>query len=560
LKDRLLHLKPLYGVVAVVAAMVLVLGSASFAFAFDSGGKPGATGPDTITWTGQGADDGVLNTTTCEAGNPTPGDPANTPYLHWILTTDGGSASGVPPADSPVLKLGGTGIGTYDADKASGSAFHFVTPYFTPNGSLTADADFNVDSTGNGPWNLVISHGCSGGGNVAADSIVSTTVHDASENDVTPPATVPLGTEVHDSVNLTTDPTPVTLPGGSSITVNYFASANCTGDVALGDSATTDVSGLNSPQSLDGQVPKTVGAGQHSYQASFTSGDTDVVKSATGACEPFEVLKADTLTSTSVHNAAHQDITNQALAAPATVHDSALVGTQVGNFPITGNVTYSLYKSSDCTGEKAILDETVPVGTESTPTTVATPGSYGYQATYLGDSNYNGSTGVCEPFSVFQPGKTMGFWGNTNGQARIIANGGYLVNHVLIGRGSDIDTSGESLKVLPNTLNACGKGTPFIFSVGAQTATADCKLATGINKASLNTLAAQTLALGYNIKLVSGYSGQTVGALQCTGTGSVNDAFTTAVTLINGSSTGGGTTQGQIGAMNTLLGCLNREA
>jgi hypothetical protein len=202
----------------------------------------------------------------------------------------------------------------------------------------------------------------------------------------------------------------------------------------------------------------------------------------------------------------------------------------------------------------------VPVGTESTPTTVATPGSYGYQATYLGDSNYNGSTGVCEPFSVFQPGKTMGFWGNTNGQARIIANGGYLVNHVLIGRGSDIDTSGESLKVLPNTLNACGKGTPFIFSVGAQTATADCKLATGINKASLNTLAAQTLALGYNIKLVSGYSGQTVGALQCTGTGSVNDAFTAAVTLINGSSTGGGTTQGQIGAMNTLLGCLNREA
>jgi hypothetical protein len=162
LKDRFRHLKPLHGVVAVVTVMVLVLGSASFAFAFDSGGTPAATGPDTIAWTGHGAADGVLNTTTCEAGNPTPDDPANTPYLHWILTTDGGSASGAPPAEVPVLKLGGTGNGTYDADKASGSAFHFITPYFTPDGDLTANADFNVDKTGNGAWNLNISHGCSG--------------------------------------------------------------------------------------------------------------------------------------------------------------------------------------------------------------------------------------------------------------------------------------------------------------------------------------------------------------------------------------------------------------
>jgi hypothetical protein len=547
LKNRFLHLKPRHGVIAVLAAMVLVLGSASFAFAFDSGGNPSNfPGDNSVTWTGQGAANGVLNTTLCDAAN-TPDHNANTPYLLWIFTTDGGSAT------NPALHLGGSGLGTYTPNTNSGNTFHFVTPYFTPDNSLTANVDgFTVGTPGNGAWNLVISHGCPG--NVAADSAVATTVHDASHNAVT---SVSLGTTVHDSVDLTTVPTPVTLPGDSSITVNYFASANCTGDV--GDSATTDVSGLNSPRNLDPQLPETVGAGHHSYQASFASGDISVVKSATGACEPFEVLKADTSTSTAVHNAAHQDITNTALAAPATVHDSSTVSGEVGGFPISGNVTYSLYKSSDCTGDKAIVDETVPVGTESTPTTITTPGSYGYQATYSGDSNYNGSTGVCEPFSVFQPGKTMGFWGNTNGQARIIASGGYLVNHVLIGRGSDIDTSGESLKVLPNTLNACGKGTPFIFSVGAQTATADCHLATGINKASLNTLAAQTLALGYNIKLVGGFSGQSVGALQCTGTGTVDSTFTDAVTLINGSNTGP-TTQGQIGAMNTLLGCLNREA
>jgi hypothetical protein len=525
--------------------MVLVLGSASFAFAFDSGGTPAATGQDTIKWTGQGADGGVLNTETC--------DTANAPYLLWVFTTDGGSAQ------DATLHLSGSFTGDYAADTDSGNTFKFTTPYVTPDSNLTATVDFTVNTTGGGSWNLVISHGCPGG-SIAADSAVSTTVHDADHNAVIPPDGVPLGTTVHDTVDLTTDPTPVTLPGNSSITVNYFASADCTGDVAVGDSATTDVSGQSSPVNLEDQLPQTVGAGQHSYQASFTSGDTDVVKSATGACEPFEVLKADTSTSTFVHNDAHQDITNTAVAAPATVHDSALVGTQVGDFPITGDVTYSLYKSSDCTGEKEIADETVPVGTESTPTTIPTPGSYGYQATYLGDSNYNGSTGVCEPFSVFQPGKTMGFWGNTNGQARIIADGGYAANAVNIGRGANIDTQPESAKVLPNTLNACGKGNPVIFTVGAQTASADCKLATGINKGSFNTLAAQTLALGYNINVVSGYSGQTVGALQCTGSGSVNDAFAAAVTLINGSSTGGSTTQGQVGAMNQLLSCLNKEA
>ena len=179
-----------------------------------------------------------------------------------------------------------------------------------------------------------------------------------------------------------------------------------------------------------------------------------------------------------------------------------------------------------------------------------------------------GATSADEPLTVdAQLGKTMGFWGNTNGQARILANGGYTGNSVDIGRGAVVDTQAESLKILPNSLNACGKGTPFIFSVGAQTASANCKLATGVNINSLNTLSAQTLALGYNIKLVTNYTGQTIGGLSCSATGTtltsastVNQTFTAAVALINGSSTGGTTTQAQIGAMNTLLGCLNREA
>jgi hypothetical protein len=678
LKDRFRHLKPLQGVVAVLTVMALVLGAASFAFAFDSGGSPSGPGADSITWTGQGAINGVLNTTEC--------DGSNTPYLLWVLTTDGGSAH------DAALHLSGTGSGDYAADVPSGNTFKFTTPYFTPDSNLHATADFTVDTTGGGAWNLVISHGCPG--STTADSTVSTTVHDADHHAVN---SVSLGTQVHDSVDLTTNPTPVTLPDGSSITVNFF-DGDCTAPVADTTGAQS-VSGQSSPVNLEDQLPKTVGVGQHAYQASFTSGDTNVVKSSTGPCEPFEVTKGTSTTTTEVHDANHTDMTNGQVALGAVVHDTATV-TGVPSFPInsdgTGTVTFTLYNSSDCLSNLISTEPNVPLGnpadpgngatkssdtaplaaghygyqatyngdsnynpstglcepfevtkndtttttqvhdaahhditnggvaigsyvhdkatvsgnpaapgfavdgtvtfrlynssdclsnlvseqkdvpigsdptdgTRSTATQITTPGNYGYQATYGGNDNYNGSTGACEPFSVFQPGKTMGFWGNTNGIARINAAGGYAANAVAIGRGSNIDTQAESLKVLPLTLNACGKGSPFIFTVGAQTASSDCTLAAGINKGSFNTLAAQTLALGYNIKLVGGYDGQSIGQLQCqayltaglTSASKVQDAFNAAVALINNSASGGTTTQSQIGAMNLLLNCLNREA
>src|SRR5262249_40849465 len=144
---------------------------------------------------------------------------------------------------------------------------------------------------------------------------------------------------------------------------------------------------------------------------------------------------------------------------------------------------------------------------------------------------------------------------------------GYLANAVAIGRGSNIDTQAESLKVLPPP-NACGKGSPAIFTVGSSTATANCTLATGVQFNSLNTNAAQTLALGYNIKLTPGSTNQPLGAfvtascpvtvITATGlatTDTVNTAFSTAVGLINGSASGGTTTQAKLTAMTALLNC-----
>src|SRR3954447_25935392 len=143
--------------VAAVSAVTLI--SAGTAFAFNSGDNPGTPGPNTITWAGQGATNGALGTTQGAAAKPPKG--ASQPYLLWILTTDGGSITN--DAKTPVLHLGGTGSGDYTTTNPSAnSAAHFVTPYVTPDSSLTANADMNVLTTGNGAWNLVISHGCAG--------------------------------------------------------------------------------------------------------------------------------------------------------------------------------------------------------------------------------------------------------------------------------------------------------------------------------------------------------------------------------------------------------------
>jgi hypothetical protein len=172
----------------------------------------------------------------------------------------------------------------------------------------------------------------------------------------------------------------------------------------------------------------------------------------------------------------------------------------------------------------------------------------------------------------FQPGKTMGFWGNTNGQALLASNDAFsTTNAVVLGvkladpNSGDrcyivVDSASKSKTILPNTLN----GISILTNCTTSSA-----LDSGINVSSMNTLLAQTLAISYNIKYVSGYAGQTISGVGCTavspltGTSTVQDARDRANYLIanaiknHGSAT---VTQSQIGAMNTLLGCLNREA
>jgi len=217
-------------------------------------------------------------------------------------------------------------------------------------------------------------------------------------------------------------------------------------------------------------------------------------------------------------------------------------------------------------------------------------GSYSFKAHYGGDGNYVAADSPCEPLAVTSTlilGKTMGFWGNTNGNFRLttfFSLGGTIpLGNAAAGvsgsRGFTVTSLTESNKIEPKQLNACGLGSPVIFG----TLIANCTLSTGLNLGTFNTLAGQTLALSYNTtpSLVPGFSGQTVAGLSTatnncvalltspltsgpapltlTAGSTVNQVLTAANYLIANSASGGSTTQAQAGAMNALLGCVNRE-
>src|SRR5262249_58201580 len=121
------------------------------------------------------------------------------------------------------------------------------------------------------------------------------------------------------------------------------------------------------------------------------------------ACEALTVGKAETKTSTDIHDASHNVITTASLGD--TVHDSATV-TGTGFGTPTGTVDFTFFTAAkDCTGAsvgagtKIALDASGVADPSSSEGPLAA-GSYSFQAVYSGDDNYNGSTSACEPLTV----------------------------------------------------------------------------------------------------------------------------------------------------------------
>jgi len=471
------------------------------------------------------------NDLTCDdSGEGFPGDPADGPDAHSV---------------AGMSTVGGLVVDPALAETALAPGNYSYRAFFE-----SGDTDLILDATADcEPFTVE-----------KGTLTIATKVHNAAHADKTN-GSVALGSVIHDTAKLS-GAVAGFAPDTTQISFKFYSAAECGGYGANVTNTGADEGDATATRSA---ASAALGAGDYGYKAAF-AGDANYKAIPLDACEPVHVNKGDLQIRTDIHNAAHQVV----LGVPpnSVVHDTAtLSGAVTGFNPDLGQVSFAFSTNGTCASGSPVGNGT-PESTfvaRSVDSAALASGLYSYSASFAGDANFNpAGPATCEPLGVAQLGKTMGFWGNNNGQARIIANGGYAANAVNIGRGANVDTQPESLKILPNQLNACGKGTTVIFT--GQTSSTACSVRTGINVNSLNTLSAQTLALGYNLKLVTGYSGNTIGGLSCTPVGSltvnssVTDAFNAAVALINGSASGGTTTQSQIGAMNTLLGCLNREA
>ena len=420
--------------------------------------------------------------------------------------------------------------------------------------SLVGDANYNVtDDTGCEP--VKVNKGT---------LVITTTPHTAAHTAITS-AGVPLGSKVHDVAFVSGEV--AGFPKANAVTFAFYTDAACTSYPTAVAKASPDADGTG-VKSVESAA---LAAGGYGYKASLVGDANYDVRDDTG-CEAVKINKAELHLTTKVHDPSHTDITNSSIVAGSVVHDFASVTGEVTGFPKTTSVTFKFYTNGVCSGTGSTVANAGAEGTgvKSANTSALAAGAYAFLASLAGDANYTvtDDTG-CEPFGIFAAGKTQGFWGNTNGIARIIAAGGYLTNTVDIGRGGVIDDATEAAKILPNTGNACGKGNPLIFTgAGAPTLTKDCTASTNIG--TLNTAASQTLALGYNLLMVATFKGHTMAQFQCavpsgisglTSTTTVDDLLGIARGLItNTYYPSGPTTQAQLGALNTLLGCVNKEA
>ena len=319
-----------------------------------------------------------------------------------------------------------TGASAYDTSTVIGSAgtpsgtvtynfFHNGTCSVTPaststvtlnaNGSVpnssstgglaTGNYSFQASYSGNGTYNASTGS-CEPFSLGRALSLTATVVDDAATS---LPWTRTEATSAAAYDTATVSGVGLFTPTGT-VTYNLFHNGTCSGSPATASTVTLNANGSVPNSSSTGGL----GAGSYSFQASY-SGDSNYGAS-TGACEPFSLVKASSLTATVVDDASTSLPWTGTEMAGASAYDTASVA-GMGLVTPSGTVTYNFFHNGTCSGTPATastvtLNANGSVPNSSSSGALNTAGSYSFQASSSGDSNYASSTGSCEPFSVLK--------------------------------------------------------------------------------------------------------------------------------------------------------------
>lgn len=225
-------------------------------------------------------------------------------------------------------------------------------------------------------------------------STVTTTLHKADHSVLAEAGSVPLGSVIHDLATVT--------PGGSIAPTGnvdfrfYNTVAACTSDSTFTGGTTKGsvaLDGANPGVAHPSTDTGSLGAGTYAFKAKW-AGDTNYTGNISD-CETFTVNKAPLTVTTTVHDASHNVIANNAHVPLGTnTHDNATVTGGVSGFPIPA-ISFNFQSSSIANGSTdAGFDAT------SIATGALGAGSYTFNATVASNDNYTGSTSDDEPFTV----------------------------------------------------------------------------------------------------------------------------------------------------------------
>src|SRR6185369_9779236 len=226
-------------------------------------------------------------------------------------------------------------------------------------------------------------------GTLTIDKASSGTATDIQNSSNVSVSSVALNTVVHDTATLSSPAGSATMGG----TVQYyFASGNITDASLL---TTTIGSSVIVAAGVVGNSIDTSGlaAGDYTFKAVY-AGDGNF-NGSVSSLEHLHVNKADTFIVTHVKTSSGTDITGGSTSAGTATHDTGVVGTasdgtgHVGDFPITGTVTYKLYDSNDSLVSSQTVNVTSVTGDamvpdEPNPHTLD-PGTYHYLASFTGN-------------------------------------------------------------------------------------------------------------------------------------------------------------------------------
>jgi uncharacterized repeat protein (TIGR01451 family) len=225
-------------------------------------------------------------------------------------------------------------------------------------------------------------------------------------------------------------------PSGT-VTYHLYSGLECNVDNAIGDPETVTMSGGNVPDSSETDPLAT---GSYSYQAVY-SGDSNFAGS-TGPCEPFKVSPGSLTPSTTIKNAADDSTVDGALPLGSKVYDTTQLSGAVEGFDPTGTVSYRFFQNRDCSGEGSSAGSDVALNGQSDTQGPLGAGEYSFQATYSGDSNYNGATSSCEPLTIGNVTPSASTTLKNAATDATIENGSTLANGSSVYDTADISNAG----------------------------------------------------------------------------------------------------------------------